>query len=76
MAVFTKATLVGSVVIAYRQRIWSTFRRKTMSMGAIDSLFAIADDPTMFWDGDMVRRYPPGSVGEDRDRHKRNGWDD
>ena len=32
--------------------------------------------PKPYWDGDMVRRYPPGSVGEDRDRHKRNGWDD
>jgi hypothetical protein len=54
MAVFTKATLVGSVVVAYRQRIWFTFRRKAMSLGAIDSLFAVIDDPTMFWEKDMV----------------------
>ncbi|KAI9856603.1 MAG: hypothetical protein M1813_008863 [Trichoglossum hirsutum] len=54
MAVFTKATLVGSVVVGYRQRIWYTLRRKTLSLGGIDSLFAVADDPTMFLEKDMI----------------------
>jgi hypothetical protein len=48
MAVFTKATLVGSVVVAYRQRIWYTFRRKALSLAAIDGLFAVVDDPMGF----------------------------
>ncbi|KAH0562446.1 hypothetical protein GP486_002860 [Trichoglossum hirsutum] len=55
MAVFTKATLVGSVVVAYQQRIWYTLRRKALSMRGINSLFTVADDPTMFREMDMIR---------------------
>ena len=38
MAFFTKACLVGTVVLAYKQRIWFTMRRKGMTVGAIDGL--------------------------------------
>ncbi|KAH0544777.1 hypothetical protein FGG08_001144 [Glutinoglossum americanum] len=55
MAVFTKATLVGCVVLSYRQRIWYTFRRKTLGLGAIDGLFGVADDPTLFFQWEMIR---------------------
>lgn len=38
MAFFTKMCLVGTVVLAYKQRIWYTMRRKGMTVGAIDGL--------------------------------------
>jgi hypothetical protein len=54
LAVFTKTTLVGSVAIAYRQRIWWNFRKKAMTLSAIDSMFAVLGNPTMFYEKDMV----------------------
>lgn len=38
MAFFTKMCLVGTVVLAYKQRIWYSMRRKSMTVGAIDGL--------------------------------------
>jgi hypothetical protein len=40
-----KAFLMASVVLAFRQQIWATVRRKLLSVGAIDSLFAVIEDP-------------------------------
>ncbi|KAI9765207.1 MAG: hypothetical protein M1840_007699 [Geoglossum simile] len=54
LAVFTKTTMVGSVAIAYRQRIWWNFRKKAMSLSAIDSMFAVLGNPIMFYEKDMV----------------------
>lgn len=47
-AFFVKANLVGAVVLAYRQRIWFTMRRKEMRLKAIDALFGVIEDPTFF----------------------------
>lgn len=44
LAYFTKAALVGSVALAFRQQIWATFRRKMLSISTIDSLFSAMDD--------------------------------
>lgn len=38
MAFFVKMCLVGTVVLAYKQRIWYSMRRKSMTVGAIDGL--------------------------------------
>jgi hypothetical protein len=54
-AFFTKSMLVGSSVVAYRQRIWHTLRGKAMTLNAIDSLFAVIEDPTMFGSWEMIR---------------------
>jgi hypothetical protein len=54
-AFFTKMTLVGSVVVAYRQRIWHTFRRKSLTLVTIDGLFAAIEDPTSFWNWEMLK---------------------
>ncbi|CZR68194.1 uncharacterized protein PAC_18093 [Phialocephala subalpina] len=40
IAYFTKASLAASLVLAFRQQIWATFRRKFLSINAIDSLFS------------------------------------
>lgn len=55
LAFFTKAMLVGSVLVSYRQRIWHTFRRKAMTIGAIDGLFAATENPLNFRRGEMLR---------------------
>ncbi|KAH0563524.1 hypothetical protein GP486_001904 [Trichoglossum hirsutum] len=54
-AFFTKSMLVGSSVVAYRQRIWHTLREKAMTLNGIDSLFAVIEDPTMFGSWEMIR---------------------
>jgi hypothetical protein len=41
-----KAFLMASVVLAFRQQIWATVRRKLLSVDAIDSLFAVIEDPS------------------------------
>jgi hypothetical protein len=55
LAFFTKSTLVGTVILCYRQRIWHTFRKKAMTIHAIDGLFSATDDPTSFRIWEMVR---------------------
>ena len=46
LAYLTKTCLVSSVIWAFRQQIWDTFRRKLLSIAAIDSLFAAMEDLT------------------------------
>ncbi|KAI9675957.1 MAG: hypothetical protein M1829_003195 [Trizodia sp. TS-e1964] len=55
-AFFTKAMLVGSVELSYRQQLWYTFRRKAMTLATIDALFAAIEDPTCFFISDMSLR--------------------
>jgi hypothetical protein len=54
-AFFTRSMLVGSSVVAYRQRIWHTLRGKAMTLSGIDSLFSAIEDPTMFGNWEMIR---------------------
>ncbi len=56
LAFFTKATLVGSVVLAHRQRIWHTLRNKAMTIGAIDGLFSVTEDLIGFGNWEMIRK--------------------
>ena len=55
LAFFTKSALVGSVLLCYRQRIWHTFRNKTMTIKAIDSLFSAPENLTQFQNMEMIR---------------------
>lgn len=54
LAFFVKSTLVGCVVLCYRQRIWRTLRQKAMTLRAIDSLFSATEDLTAFWNWEMI----------------------
>lgn len=47
MSFVAKASLMASVILAFRQQMWATFRRKTLTVDAIDSIFAIMEDPTV-----------------------------
>ncbi|OCL13600.1 hypothetical protein AOQ84DRAFT_263660, partial [Glonium stellatum] len=55
LAFFTKSTLVGSVVMSYRQRIWHTFRKKAMTISAIDGLFSATENLAEFRKWEMLR---------------------
>jgi hypothetical protein len=55
LAFFVKSTLVGTVILCYRQRIWHTFRRKAMTVSAIDGLFAATEDLSQFRNWEMIR---------------------
>ncbi|KAF2083437.1 hypothetical protein K490DRAFT_51695 [Saccharata proteae CBS 121410] len=55
LAFFTKACLVGSVVSSFKQRIWHTFRSRAMTVGAIDGLFAVIENPWYFTQFEMLR---------------------
>jgi hypothetical protein len=44
LAYFTKACLAGSIVIAFRQRLWMTLRSKTLYVSTIDGLFEVVED--------------------------------
>lgn len=44
LAYFTKACLAGSIIIAYRQRLWLTMRSKTLYVSTIDGLFEVIED--------------------------------
>lgn len=45
LSYIAKASLVGAVLIAYRQQVWATCSRKPLSISAIDSLFVAGSDP-------------------------------
>lgn len=49
MAFFVKSTLVGTVIMCNRQRIWRTFRTRAMTINGIDGLFSATEDPTQFF---------------------------
>ncbi|CAO2654734.1 Nn.00g114670.m01.CDS01 [Neocucurbitaria sp. VM-36] len=56
LAFFVKSTLVGSVIMCNRQRIWTTFRQKAMTITGIDGLFSATEDPTQFFlNWEMIR---------------------
>lgn len=56
LAFFVRSTLVGTVIICNRQRIWYTFRRKAMTINGIDGLFSATEDPTQFFlNWEMIR---------------------
>jgi hypothetical protein len=49
LAFFVKSTLVGCIIMCYRQRIWHTFRTKPMTIMGIDGLFSATEDPSQFF---------------------------
>ncbi|RSM04592.1 hypothetical protein CEP52_006775 [Fusarium oligoseptatum] len=47
-AFLVKACFAASLDIAIKQLVWTMLRRRSMSLGGIDALFAITTDPTAF----------------------------
>jgi hypothetical protein len=56
LAYITKASFAASVGLAYSQQIWATFRRKSLSVGAIDSLFTAHQDVSSLANMEIFRQ--------------------
>ncbi|PUU80022.1 hypothetical protein B9Z19DRAFT_1045457 [Tuber borchii] len=56
LAFLTKAALVGSITLAYRQRIWYTLRTKAITIKGIDNLFTLTENPVRFYSKDVLVR--------------------
>jgi hypothetical protein len=54
-AYFLKANFVAAVLLAYRQQIWATCRRKELPIRTIDCLFAAADDLSAMFNLEFIR---------------------
>ncbi|KAK0644393.1 hypothetical protein B0T16DRAFT_460455 [Cercophora newfieldiana] len=55
LAFASKAGLSAAVVLAYRQRVWTTVRTKMMGVVALDSLFAATEDLWALLNWEMIR---------------------
>lgn len=55
LAFLAKANLVTAVILAFRQRVWMMVRRKILSLAAVDSLFAAAEDLTALFNWEALR---------------------
>ncbi|XXG96238.1 hypothetical protein Hte_002519 [Hypoxylon texense] len=56
LAFATKAGLVTAIVIAFKQRIWTTVRSKFLSVAALDSLFAATEDLSALLNLEIYKR--------------------
>lgn len=53
LAFLAKACFAATVIFAFRQRAWMTVRHKILTLEAVDSLFAAADDLTALLNWEM-----------------------
>ncbi|KAI1333632.1 hypothetical protein F5Y15DRAFT_338359 [Xylariaceae sp. FL0016] len=56
LAFATKAALVASVLVAFKQRLWNTVRSKLLSLHALDSLFAATEDLSAMFNAEVYKR--------------------
>ncbi|TQN73310.1 hypothetical protein CSHISOI_02130 [Colletotrichum shisoi] len=56
LSFLSKASLASAVILAFRQRVWMTVRRKMLTLGAVDSLFAAAEDMTAIFNVEVFRQ--------------------
>ncbi|KAI0003543.1 hypothetical protein F4779DRAFT_601596 [Xylariaceae sp. FL0662B] len=56
LAFAAKAALVASVVVAFKQQVWTTVRNKFLSLAAIDSLFAATEDLSSLLNIEIYKR--------------------
>lgn len=57
-----KASLVSAVSTAYTQHIWVMFRKKSMSIGALDATLSATRDPFSFLSLEMLNRVKIGTA--------------
>ncbi|KAF7547355.1 hypothetical protein G7Z17_g7783 [Cylindrodendrum hubeiense] len=55
LAFLAKANLVTAVILAFRQRVWMMVRRKILTLAAVDSLFAAAEDLSALFNWEALR---------------------
>lgn len=62
LAFLAKTFLVVSMTEAYNQHIWTTMKKKSLSISEIDTTFNATNDPLYFWDGSYLRRVKVGAT--------------
>lgn len=53
-AFLCKASLVGSVGVAYTQRLWVTVKKRSLSLQNLDDAFSLTTDPFSFFSGVLI----------------------
>ncbi|KAK3399973.1 hypothetical protein B0T20DRAFT_452117 [Sordaria brevicollis] len=55
LAFGAKAGLSAAVIVAFRQRVWTTVRKRFMTVGALDALFSATEDSQAVTSWEMVQ---------------------
>lgn len=55
LAFGAKAGLSAAVIVAFRQRVWTTVRKRFMTVGALDALFSATEDSQAVTSREMVQ---------------------
>lgn len=55
-AFLAKTCFTGGIAVGYTQHIWTTFRKKSLTIEDIDAIFSATSDLTSFWWSDMWTR--------------------
>ncbi|KAK3378625.1 hypothetical protein B0T24DRAFT_609418 [Lasiosphaeria ovina] len=55
LAFAAKAGLCAAVVIAFEQRVWTTVRKRLMTVAALDSLFSAPNDLASLWNWELAK---------------------
>ncbi|KAK2777996.1 hypothetical protein CKAH01_11860 [Colletotrichum kahawae] len=56
LSFLSKASLASAVILAFRQRVWMTVRRKMLTLAAVDSLFAAAEDMSAVFNFEVFKQ--------------------
>ncbi|KAL0943081.1 uncharacterized protein CTRU02_200967 [Colletotrichum truncatum] len=56
LSFLSKASLASAVILAFRQRVWMTVRRKVLTLAAVDSLFAAAEDMSAIFNFEVFKQ--------------------
>ncbi|KAF4919382.1 hypothetical protein CGCVW01_v007944 [Colletotrichum viniferum] len=56
LSFLSKASLASAVILAFRQRVWMTVRRKMLTLAAVDSLFAAAEDMSAIFNFEVFKQ--------------------
>ncbi|KAF1834421.1 hypothetical protein BDW02DRAFT_588936 [Decorospora gaudefroyi] len=58
LAYLSKVAFGGCVVLVFRQRIWSTFRSRALTVLSIDQIFGATEDPSLFANWETLSNAP------------------
>ena len=56
LAYLSNSAFVGCLILCYRQRIWTTFRERALSVWAIDQIFLATEDPSLFLNWEVISK--------------------
>lgn len=56
LAYLSNTAFVACLILCYRQRIWTTFRERALSVWSIDQLFLATEDPSLFLNWEAISK--------------------